>query len=416
MSILYLLYSFSLVSSLIAIVIAYKKFGFLFNHYFFFNFTWLLLIFLSIDFNSYLKPVSVEVYAIFLLGLFFFNLTLFAVKTKNIKAEIISLTFDLRKRRLIELIVILGVLPAAYVNYMLIQSGVELWALNSEYWNSRGDAAYLYQQYQQLFLSPMTLLLVSTSFYKNYSHANKYSALITVSIACFLSILYLVMTGGGRRQMMDLFFAIILSVMSGFHYQMKNALYRPNRLFFFIVSILVVALIQWANQGRGKSESLIHNAVDGYTIFAPLFEYYLSQTAVFDNNTFGCSMFEMIVITIQYPFKLLGFSFYDIYNNDIAQDFVYVQKLGKLTNAQVSIYFYFFRDFNYLGIFIGPFIFAAILNWLYSFCKKNTFYLLFFLCAVLKGCLFTGYPFDKYFYFSFFYLIMMKKFLIEKQK
>ncbi len=414
MEFVYSLYLFCVIIGIVTTLIAYHKFGFFFNHYFFYNFTWLLLIYLSLFYNSYRKPVSAEVYGIFLVGLMCFDSTIVCVKKKNIKLDIDLIKLDIRKRRILEYFVILGIFPAAYLNYTLIQSGVELYRLNEYYWATRGEGTYLYQQFQQLFLSPMTFLLVSTSFYNNYSHSNRLSSFLTFILAFFISIEYLIMTGGGRHQMMNLFFAISLSVIGRFHHQMRKCLFSPSKYFYIFIGIAIIILIQWANEGRGKSNSFVENAINGYIIFPPLFEYYLNQTDIFTNNTYGGSMFEFFVTTLQYPLKLLGVSFYEEYNNDIVQNFVYVYKLGEETNAQVSTYFYFFRDFGYLGIFIGPMLTAGIFNWLYSLCRKNTFYLLFFLCAVLKGCLSSGFPFDKGFYFAFLYLILVTFFFKER--
>lgn len=139
---------------LIAIVTtlrAKKQFGFFFNHYFFYNFSWLVFVFLSLFCNSYLKQVDSVVYLIFLFGLLSFDFTILFVK-RNDFIIYKSLIIDIRWRRLFEIIVIAGLLPAAYANFKLIQSGVELWQLNFEYWYEvRGGGSYLYQQYQQLF-------------------------------------------------------------------------------------------------------------------------------------------------------------------------------------------------------------------------------------------------------------------------
>ena len=366
MELVFFMYFFCVLIAIVTTLRAKKQFGFFFNHYFFYNFSWLVFVFLSLFCNSYLKQVDSVVYLIFLFGLLSFDFTILFVK-RNDFIIYKSLIIDIRWRRLFEIIVIAGLLPAAYANFKLIQSGVELWQLNFEYWYEvRGGGSYLYQQYQQLFLAPVSVVLISTSFYMNYSHRSKYSLLINLLNSCVL-----------------------------------------------IIVMLSLFLIQWANEGRGKSDSFIQNAIDGQILFAPLFEYYLYDTDVFYNNTFGASMFEPIVLVLQFPLKFFDIAAYES-NNSIVQNFVYLPSLGKELNAVVSSYFYYFRDFGWVGIFVGPVITACVFNYLCLFCYKNTFYMLFYSCYVLNICLSTEYKFDKFFMFVLIFLVLFCRICKEK--
>ena len=207
MELVFFMYFFCVLIAIVTTLRAKKQFGFFFNHYFFYNFSWLVFVFLSLFCNSYLKQVDSVVYLIFLFGLLSFDFTILFVK-RNDFIIYKSLIIDIRWRRLFEIIVIAGLLPAAYANFKLIQSGVELWQLNFEYWYEvRGGGSYLYQQYQQLFLAPVSVVLISTSFYMNYSHRSKYSLLINLLNSCVISVLYLLLSGGGRSQMMLLFYS-----------------------------------------------------------------------------------------------------------------------------------------------------------------------------------------------------------------
>lgn len=409
---LYLLYILYIVSVLLAIAticIAKHKYNFLFNHYFFFNVSWLTFIFLSLFFNSYTIQVDTFVYLIFLLGLLSFNFTVLFIKKKN--SDICERIYlDITWRRVLEIIVIVGLFPAAYKNYQLIQSGTELWQLNYEYWHEyRSEGSYIYQQFQQLFLAPLTVMLVSTSFYRLYYNVkNNQIILVNLLISIFISILYLLLSGGGRAEMMFLFYCVVLSVLSLYNNLVKRSIFSINKSVLVGLLLFFIVAIQWANEGRGKSGGFIQNAIDGQIIFAPLFEYYLNSTDVFKNNTFGASMFEPIVLILQLPFKLFGIIFYES-NNSIVQQMVYVSSLNKESNAAVSAYFYYFRDFGLWGIFLGPVITAFLFNWIYSFCRKNSFYLLFYSCAVLSLCLNTGYGFNKPFFLAFVYMILFCK-------
>ena len=134
MELVFFMYFFCVLIAIVTTLRAKKQFGFFFNHYFFYNFSWLVFVFLSLFCNSYLKQVDSVVYLIFLFGLLSFDFTILFVK-RNDFIIYKSLIIDIRWRRLFEIIVIAGLLPAAYANFKLIQSGVELWQLNFEYWN-----------------------------------------------------------------------------------------------------------------------------------------------------------------------------------------------------------------------------------------------------------------------------------------
>ena len=413
MELVFFMYFFCVLIAIVTTLRAKKQFGFFFNHYFFYNFSWLVFVFLSLFCNSYLKQVDSVVYLIFLFGLLSFDFTILFVK-RNDFIIYKSLIIDIRWRRLFEIIVIAGLLPAAYANFKLIQSGVELWQLNFEYWYEvRGGGSSLYQQYQQLFLAPVSVVLISTSFYMNYSHRSKYSLLINLLNSCVISVLYLLLSGGGRSQMMLLFYSIVLSFIATLNRRIKSSLFVPNKNIVLIIVMLSLFLIQWANEGRGKSDSFIQNAIDGQILFAPLFEYYLYDTDVFYNNTFGASMFEPIVLVLQFPLKFFDIAAYES-NNSIVQNFVYLPSLGKELNAVVSSYFYYFRDFGWVGIFVGPVITACVFNYLCLFCYKNTFYMLFYSCYVLNICLSTEYKFDKFFMFVLIFLVLFCRICKEK--
>lgn len=411
MNIVYFLYVASLLFASFTVYEANKRFGFFFNHYFFYNTSWLGLIFLSLFSNDYLKPISPDVYLIFLIGLFVFNFTLFFYFPKKRKLE--QVVLDIKVRRLFEVVVIIGLFPAAYVNYTLIRSGIELWKLNLEYWNeARTAGSYLYQQYQQLFLAPMSVLIIGTSFYRTYNYKRKkinLSSYISFFVACFIAVLYLLLSGGGRAEMMLLFYTIILSFCSLQNRQLKNHIFVPNKYVFLFIVLLIVFVLQLVNIGRGYSGDFIRTAISGQIIFVPLFEHYLKNSAVFESYTLGCSMFEPFVVILQYPFKLLGFEFYEIRNNDIEQSFVYLPSLGRTVNAAVSTYFNYMRDFGYCGIIIGPILTASIFNCFYNFCNKNSFYLLFYSCVVMKLCLNPAYGFDRPFLFTVLYLLIFVK-------
>jgi oligosaccharide repeat unit polymerase len=396
---IYLFWFISCVFAFFVILEAKKRIGFFFNHYLCYNLAWLGLIFLSLSFNTYINEVDPLVYVIFLSSLFFFNITIFFYVGQKIK-KVDIVTLDLKKRRYVEIFVVFCLIPAAITNYKLIQSGVELWELNNMYWHeSRASGSYLYQQFQQLLLEPLATLLISSMLYSKYKGSTKFSYLITILIGSVIALEYMLITGGGRGPVMMVFFTLVMAYCAKYNPLEKNCIKAPNLKYLIICAIGICSVLAFANNGRAIGNNFFQDAIDGYTVFAPLFEYYL-YSDVFSNNTYGASMFEGIVVFLQLPFKLFDYVPYDQTNNDILQQGVYVAALGEDKNTQVSACFQYMRDFGYIGIAIGPIITAWIYNLCLKIAKRNTFYMILYYCVVLRLCLSTlTYPFNKSFIF-----------------
>lgn len=383
----YILYGIVFIASIITIVNAKNKYRTLWNHYLFYNFIWLFLIFLSLFFNNYQVPVQPKTYIIFLTSLLFFNFTILFVKKQPPIDDITPIKFDLRKRRILEIFVLICLIPQAFMNYQLIKSGIPLYLLNYEYWHEvRNTGSYLYLQFLQLFIYPLFMILISTVFYNNYSSINKYSHIITFLFAFCLCGCYFLISGGGRAEMMILLFVIILSFCAISIKIEAPYITHINKTVVIAGVICIMELIQFANEGRGKEGTLIDNSISGYIIFAPLFEHYLNTDFFGHNNTWGASMFEGIILWLQYPFKLIGCTFYDTTINEITQQFVYIPQLDQETNNQVSACFVYMRDFGWFGIAIGPIITAWIYHILYKFGRRNSFYFLLYFTYILRLC------------------------------
>ena len=83
MELVFFMYFFCVLIAIVTTLRAKKQFGFFFNHYFFYNFSWLVFVFLSLFCNSYLKQVDSVVYLIFLFGLLSFDFTILFVKRND---------------------------------------------------------------------------------------------------------------------------------------------------------------------------------------------------------------------------------------------------------------------------------------------------------------------------------------------
>ena len=138
-----LLFTFLLFCS----IISKRKFGFWANHYVLTNLWWLFTLFASIFFNNYVKPVSDEIYIIFFIGLISFNSTILTAKIKKIPNNLPLEYYSIKRRRIIELIVLIAIVPIAYENIQSLLSGVELWRINDAYWRDETKR----QDYWSLF-------------------------------------------------------------------------------------------------------------------------------------------------------------------------------------------------------------------------------------------------------------------------
>lgn len=398
MSFIIFLYLVTILICITTSFVAKKRFNSWFNHYVLLNFWWLISLALSFIFMSYHKYLNIDIYTIFIFGLLSYNLSVLFIKNKSIK-KIKEQYLDLRKRRLVEMIVILSLLPAAYSNYDLYMSGIELWELNYEYWNNnRNSGNYLYLLYQQNLIEPMSILLIGTCFYKLYINKKKYSDYITIILSFIITILNMIVTGGGRTGLAIFIMTILLSFFVSKNRKYSSFVTKLPRSCYFIFAFVGILFITFSSHGRGGNGTFIDIIVQRMTYFAPIFNHYYTETDVFKEYTLGGSMFEFIYVFISYPLKQVGLisDFHRI--GEIVQSFVYIPSLNKNLNAEVTSYLYYMRDFGVYGVLIGPFLVANIFNFSFNYLSRNSFYIIFYLTIMLRLCLNTAYPFDRVFF------------------
>lgn len=407
-----ILYALTVLVSILTIQTARKKFGFLINHYFLTNIYWIASLTVSIYFNTYLCPVTFEVYLIFLVGLCCFNATIVFSKIRPITVRNNSVRYSLKKRRIIESIVLIALVPLAYKNFLLILSGVDLWALNHEYWyESRNAGSYFVQVYQQNIIEPLATILMATCFFSYYDKSRNVHNNISLVIGFVISILFLLLTGGGRTHIGIFAFFCALSFFASKNGKMRIYFTQIPLSFVVVVSVLMLFLISWASTGRGSDIPVQEVLTSRLAYFAPIFEHYYTSTNVFSDYTMGLSMFETIVAFFLYPLKSAGLIDGFQRAGEISQEFVYIPQVGGLLNAGVSAYFYYMRDFGYLGILLGPVIVANIYNWLYKICMKSPFLLTFYFTGILNTCLATSYPFGRGFIFMILFIFWIDKYM-----
>lgn len=414
--ILNILFVLTLLISLATIKIAKRKFGFLINHYFLTNLYWVVSLMICIYFSTYLSPISIEVYTIFFVGLWCFNLTILFSKIKPLNINE-SISYSLKRRRILECIVIMALLPLAYNSILLILSGQELWMINSEYWNeSRNSGSYIIQLYQQNIIEPLATLLMATCFFTCYEQTKKHYIIVNVILGFVISLLFMLLTGGGRTSIAIFGYFCILSYFGSKNHNVKQYFLKIPKSIIIIICCASLFMISWASTGRGSDLSLQEILTKRLALFAPIFEYYYYSTDVFSEYTLGLSMTETIAALFLYPFKMFGIIDDFQRAGEIVQNFVYIPKLGSNYNAGVSAYFYYMRDFGIAGVIIGPILVANIYNWLYKCCMKTPFLTVFYFTGILNTCLGISYPFGRGFIFMIIFVFMIDYYLKIKTK
>lgn len=389
-----------------------KKIGIWLNHYVLTNVFWIISLFVSIYLNTYKYPVSNEVYYIFLFGLSSYNMSIFFCRIPKFKGVENRFQYSLPKRRLVELFVVIVIFPFAFKNLVLILSGVELWRLNSEYWNEvRNAGSYLEQILRENVAETLSKILMATCFFIGYRQISKLHNIQTLFIGGFISLMFVLMSGGGRTPIAQFGFFALLAFFVSRYKDLSPYFIKISGKALIVLFFLGLTVLVWSSTGRGSTESIQDVLTKRLALFAPLFEYYYSYTCVFEQYTLGQSMLENVIALFQYPFKVLGFTSDYIRNNYYIQEFVYVPKLGFETNAYVSSYFMYLRDFGISGVLIGPFVVGCVYNFLYRYCLRTPFLMAYYFIGVLGTCFSTEYPFARSFIFQMVFVLLIDRFL-----
>ena len=204
-----------------------RRFGMWTNHYAITNFFWAFSLYVSLFHNYYVKPVSGEVYLIFFTGQLIFNLTLFTSKIGRYNPNCRKGTYLIKKRRIVELLVLMVIVPMAYENLKMIISGEPLWKLYEQYWETTKEGGnYLFELFRQAMVIPLATILMATCFFTDYKDANKYSKYLTIFIGFSLSILMMMMSAGGRKGLIQFVYIIILSWLAGYYLKKQQIVFR----------------------------------------------------------------------------------------------------------------------------------------------------------------------------------------------
>lgn len=394
-------------------------FGTWLNHYALTNGFWGFSLCLSIYFNDYIKPVSDDVYMIFFIGQSIFNITMFVSKIPKLPKKISIEEHSINRRRILEIGILAIFLPIAYNNFILMQAGVDLWEINHDFWNTHKDTSlYLQNVLQQNIGSPLMYVLMVTCFYSayNYGGHNKLQNYLTILIGTFFAVMFVLVSGGGRTIIMKIMFIYALSTLAWYNIRNQNVIFKIKNTYLIGFVAAFLFAIGWASLHRGHTEELSEILGDRLTLFPALFESYYTTTNICDGYSWGYSMLETPISFLLYPFKMLGFSIHLERISGIESERMFVPALGAESNAYVSAYLYYMRDFGKLGVVIGPFIVGIVYNWIWRMCRQNSFLLLFYFVGIGITCLDSTYPFRRGFVFILLFAFLYRKFVIMPHK
>lgn len=394
--------------------ISKKKFGVWTNHYVYTNIWWFVTLTFSIFQNNYASPVSTEVYVIFFIGLTVFNTTVLTDHIQPFSSLSTVSMFSLKRRRIVEIIVLFAIVPIAYLNLMLLLSGEDLWRINDAYWHDetvRGSYWELF--YKENVIEPISTILMATCFFNLYKDGGKYSYLLTGVIGISLAFLNMLVTGGGRTGLLSLAFILLLSFCASKVIREQKVMVNISTKFVLVVIVAIFIGIQFSSEGRGQDEGLLTVLIDRLTLAPALFEGWYQRTSVCDGYSLGTSMFETPLAILLYPLKFMGMGDFERISS-IEQTSMFAPALGHNSNAAVTAYLYYMRDFGYVGVVLGPYIVAKIYNYLWKICQKDLFMQVFYLTAICLTCLETIYPFRRGFVFVIIFAFLYKRFTVVK--
>ena len=388
-----------------------RKFGIWTNHYVYTNAWWFFTLTASIFFNNYVRDVSTGVYAIFFVGLMVFNSTVLSSKIEPYRHITVSDSYSIKRRRIVELLVLLAIVPIAYNNLKLIMSGTELWLINDAYWHDeevRGSYWELF--YKENIIEPISTIIMATCFFNRYADNKKYDYVITVIIGLSLAFLNMLVTGGGRTGLLSLMLILLLSFCASKVLRDQRVMININLKAIAVLLFAALIGMQFSSEGRGQDEGLQSVLIDRLTLAPALFEGWYFKTSVCDGYHLGASMFETPLAIISYPFKFLGIGEFERISS-IEQESMMATALGHGSNAAVTAYLYYLRDFGYFGVILGPYIVAKIYNYLWKICRNDMFMLVFYFTAICLTCLETIYPFRRGFVFVIIFAFLYRRFI-----
>ena len=170
---------------------------------------------------------------------------------------------------------------------------------------------------------------------------------------------------------------------------------KKMRKYVIAIVVAIVILLIYLSSKRWEDENFnFLQSVYGYfAIPVPLLSHWTEIVDSQNVSTYGMSFFQglfAIVLTIIGRFGVTNkvYDLASLYNYEYVEQFLKIFP-NQRYNAFVSMFFAFYLDFRYFGVFIGSFMFGLLISYSYKFAKKGNLlsmsYFLLMMQALVKS-------------------------------
>ncbi len=242
--------------------------------------------------------------------------------------------------------------------------------------------------------------------------SRKYFLLIEMSFFFFLHIF----VTGARSFVFDviivLFFYILID--SGMRRTFSEYFNKYNKkIIFFIAAGALLLFVTMTQMRRGIGSSIMHEFYSYFSICFRLLDTHLKLIHENPEFTYGMTALHGILRPFFLLLRAIGIPYPTIYSRTIelmnANNDFYAVGLRGSANSFVTLFYYFYMDFGYIGVLLGSFIYGYLSQSVYSQLTKKpdkriqSIYLLWIIGLVLS---FARLHFTAHRYIYAFVLIM----------
>lgn len=379
----------------------------------FFNLIWAIVFFLDLFNFSELYEVRVFTYVIILIGFIFINVPmLLFIESKDsfMRYSIIRSNANLTLNRgsvllIVQFVLLIAMIPLAIKMNSIAENFAtrrSIYASNSDFFMTNFER-YVYIYFGIFPAITAQALLVFLLYLKN-SFVNNFQMYAHLTLAILLIALE-VSTNGGRMAVLNVFFYFFLAY--GFSKYSDKFFYgadsckRNNtkkKMYRFFAVVLIVGI--WLTTLRSANESneleySLRMIARYFTIGPRLLEKALENPGLFglEDYAFGGITFAGFSEILRVLFSLIGVKFDGFFAS--AQQYMnFYYEIGPniQANAFPTMYYYFLRDFGFVGVIIEPFLIGLFFLFVYIRASNKTnilSYTLFFMIiniAVYSAC------------------------------
>lgn len=357
-----------------------------------YNLLWLIVISLLQINTMEWYELSVNTYVVSSLGLFMFNLgALFSMgisisrkRTTNHIDYQLDDNNGIKTRRLLSIQILLLVITLPMLIKAITFIGIYGWHDMRTIYANGIEYGYMTAGQRLFYIHFVIFPLIQTCFYVQSVLWGKGLVPFWHVLISIINIIFVIIITVGRWDLAYVFIALFFSYQLNLKRKAlskveQDRLKKQNRKIKYIL-ILVVILLSWATVLRHDIESnMFENVINvvtqyfssGMALLNVMLEN-VSQSGL-DTYHWGSATLAGFLKTISFIMQLITLGHFSFSVPDVqeyAGQFHAVSPAENM-NAYVTIYYYFMRDFGYLGLIVFTFIFAFICVNIYKNLKIN---------------------------------------------